>query len=180
MEDRNAYERERIRAGIGKLPRLCIRHYIRPESHGCLDKDGKFDVDVANSTAGTHAFGYRSRGIYASCGSELWPRNDYYGTRKKTIHFTEDKDAVTCKTCLASINKPDKRVYRRCHYAPGSKTKEPVPVCGRNDSGKFEESFSYTMRDVNCPACRRIMEQGRRRPRRPRAGQSDPFRHGLV
>jgi len=31
-----------------------------------------------------------------------------------------------------------------------------------------EETFSYTVRSVNCPVCERIISGGRRKARRPR------------
>jgi hypothetical protein len=170
-EDRRAYARARKQAGLPPLPRECIRHYINPDHHGHLKEDGTFDLSERQARAG------RNR-IHSVCAVELWPRELYHRslwgpTMRKTVFYTEDPDEVTCKTCLKSINKSDERVRHRTHYAPGSKGGrergvKPTPVCGRNDSDKFTETFSWTMRDVNCPTCHRIMAQGRRRTRVPK------------
>jgi ribosomal protein S27E len=101
---------------------------------------------------------------------------------RKVVHCTKDPTEVTCKTCLKSLNKPDKRVRYRTHYAPGTKSArargdvEPNPVCGRDDSDKFVQTFSHTMREVNCPICRRIMQRGRRKARKPRVKLRVPGR----
>ena len=170
-EAREAYNRELVRMGLPKLPREVVRHYVKDELHGNLGPDGKFDINVAHARQRTHV-------ITSRCNVELWPREagwpGYRSTMRKNIYYTEDEDEVTCKSCIRSLAKPDKRIYRREHYAPGSMSllangKEVLdPVCGRNDSARFEETFSYNMRSVTCPACKRIMTRGRRRARRPR------------
>ena len=176
QEDRKAYDQARKRVGLSKLPREVIRHYIANELHGNCGPDGLFDIESDDLTAVAMV----SKRIHAACSVELWPRNLVAAQRgsdqtmKKNVYYTEDPEDVTCKTCVKSINKPDKRVYKRTHYAPGSKMlpvngeEVPEPRCGRNDSNRFEESFSYDMRHVTCPACKRIMTFGRRRARRPR------------
>ena len=181
-EDRKALDRARVRSGLSKLPRLVIRHYIAHQHHGNCGPDGLIDL-VFNSPSG-NSWPVQTHRVHAACSVELWPRNLVAAHRgwdqsmKKNIYYTEDPDDVTCKTCIKSINKPDKRVYKRSHYAPGSKqptrgseVNEVVarPVCGRDDGARFEESFSYDMRTVNCPACKRVMARGRRRARAPRS-----------
>jgi hypothetical protein len=177
-EARKAYDRELKRVGAPPLPRLVIRHYVASYSHGHCGPDGLFDI---NYTGGGCPI--QQDRIHAACSVELWPRNllaesrGWQQTMKKDIHYTEDPEEVTCKTCLRSINKPVKRVYKRTHYSPGARLaieddvneRTVVPLCGRDDSKRFEETFSYNMGTVNCPACRRIMNKGKRRPRRPLA-----------
>lgn len=166
LEDRRAYNAARIRAGLPKLPRTKIVHYINEEQHGYL-KDGK--VDLGEDTARRRQVVITSR-----CSVELWPRGlGYYGIRMKEVFFTEDVHEVTCKRCLKSLNKPDKRVRYRAHYAPGSRNGRergitPVSVCGRDDSDRFIQTFTWLMREMSCPACKRIMARGHRRSRKPR------------
>lgn len=169
LEDRKAYDAARVRAGLPKLPRLKIVHYVDDEFHGHIGPDG--DFALTESQARRRSIIVRSR-----CSVELWPRErwcpGYYKTMKKNVYYTENPEEVTCKTCLKSLNKPDERVRYRSHYAPGCwKGRErkitPVPVCGRDDSDKFTQTFTYRMPEVNCPACKRIMKMGRRASRKP-------------
>jgi hypothetical protein len=170
-EDRKVYAKARKRAGLENLPREVIRHFVRDVQHGVCNSVGKISLPKD-----------RQNLVLASCSVELWPRlgaegHGYHRTMKKTVFYTEDPEEVTCKRCLKVYNKLPEGVRRRMHYAPGSKCaprdelreRVVVPVCGRNDSDRFMESFSHSMREVNCPACRRIMERGRRRPRQPRS-----------
>lgn len=165
LEDRKAYEAARIRAGLEALPRLNIVHYVDDKFHGYF-KGGK--VDLGEDTARR-----RQVVILSRCSVELWPRGaGWYGIKMKPVHHTEIIDEVTCKRCLASLNKPDERVRYRSHYAPGSwdgrnRKITPAPVCGRDDSERFTQTFTYRMTEVNCPACRRIMTMGRRASRKP-------------
>lgn len=170
-EDRKAYARERKRSGLPKLPREVIRHFVRDTQHGVCNSIGKISLPKD-----------RQNLVLASCSVELWPRlgADGYGysrTMKKEVFYTEDAEEVTCKRCIKSINKLPNGVRRRVHYAPGCKNivisddvgeRAIVPVCKRDDRDRFKESFSHTMSAVNCPACKRIMAQGRRSPRSPR------------
>jgi len=174
-EDRKAYAVARKRSGLPKLPRLVIRHYVAVESHGHCDVQGEFDIRC-DFTGG---WPIRADTINAACSVELWPRNRLSAARGwaqtlKEVFYTEDVEEVTCKTCVKSINNPKKRIYKRAHYVPGSKQASrksgvnevvAIPVCGRDDSKRFEQSYFYTMTNVTCPACRRIMYGGRRRPR---------------
>jgi len=169
VADRRRYEIELKRAG---LPRLVIRHYVAVEHHGNCGPDGEFDIELPTSGG----WPIRPDTINAACSVELWPRNLIAAARGweqtlKKVYYTEDPALVTCKTCIGSINKPAKRVYKRVHYMPGSKVAPSnyAGVCGRDDSDRFEESYSYNMGNVTCPACRRTMKKGRRKPRRPRA-----------
>ena len=167
-EDRKAYERERIRAGLGRLPRERIVHYVTEDRHGLVGPGGTILLSKKD-------VGKEDR-VLSQCGNELWPRNlrhEYYPSFRKNIYYTEDPDDVTCKSCRRSMDKPAERVRYRTHYAPGSKDGRkrgitPVPVCGRNDSDRFTETHSWRMAEVNCPACRRIMKMGRRASRKPR------------
>lgn len=181
-EDRKAYAAARRRAGLPPPPRTCIRHYVRTEDHGDVGPDGKFDL-VYEAKSGRYPWDHDGeKKVYAACSVELWPRNlraiarGWDPTMKKEVFYTEDPDEVTCKTCLKIINKPQDRELRRTHYAPGSrglpKGGQGVrPVCGRNDSDKFTETFAWRMADVNCPACKKVMAKGKRRSRSPsRAG----------
>ncbi len=164
-EDRKAYIIARKRAGLPDLPREVVRHYIDDGYHGHLGADGKFIVaDIGRQGL------VRPMRVTSRCSVELWPRetDDGWCRRWKKVFCTEDPTEVTCKTCLKSLNKPDQRIRRRVHYAPCSKVSATPPVCGRNDSDSFQESFSWTMRDVTCPVCKRIMAGGRRSPRSPR------------
>lgn len=161
-QDRRAYEAARRRAG---LPRLVVRHYIHPDAHGVVGEGGKIDARLV--ATGTHTS--YTRLVYSLCGVELFPRA--HGTFRKNCYYTESTNEVTCKTCLRSLNKPEKRVRYRTHYAPGCMgDSAPVPVCRRDDSEKFKQNYSHTMVDVNCPVCHRIMRKGARLPRRPSAG----------
>jgi hypothetical protein len=170
VEARADYNAALARAGQPKLPRLVIRHYIAPIHHGCVGPSGKIETDYDLYST--------SLRIHATCSVELWPRGlrgpEWAGC--KELHYTEDPREVTCKTCLRSVNKPDVKVRRRAHYAPGARyrleeTNERVvvPVCGRDDSDKFEESFIWDLSSgpLTCPACKRIMQKGQRRSRRP-------------
>lgn len=168
IEDRKALDRERARVGLPSLPRLSIVHYIDDPWHGRLDGDGKLISGAGRERWPT---------IKARCSVELWPRDllKAFATMRKVVHYTEDPAEVTCKTCSKSLNKPDKpdrQIFYRTHYAPGSKDGRdrgitPVPVCGRDDSDKFTQTFTWRMLEMNCPACKRIMERGRRASRRP-------------
>lgn len=165
LEDRKRFEREHIRAGLGKLPRLKIVHYIDDEFHGHLGSDGEFKISKAKARR-------RSIVITSRCAVELFPRGAGYGWKMKPVYFTERPVEVTCKTCIKSLNKPDVRIRYRTHYAPGSRNGRergviPVPVCGRDDSEKFTQTFTYRMPEVNCPTCRRIMRKGHRSSRKP-------------
>jgi len=178
--DRNAWEAEHIRAGLGKLPRLVIRHYIDEEHHGCCNSAGAIDIKVDRKSGG---WPYHTSKIRAKCSVELWPRDlvyDRYSPRMKKVFYTEDPHDVTCKRCLASINKLDVRVRRRVHYAPGSKgAAHQLPVCGRDDSVMFAEEFTWNLRKtISCPACRRIMQKGRRQTRPPRLRVPGPLDGG--
>lgn len=168
-QDRKAYNRERVRAGLPPLPREVIRHYVDKNDHGLLGSDGRVDLPKRE---------VNTRRVLSTCGNELWPRNlrhTHYPTFRKEIHYTEDADEVTCKLCLRTMAKEARGGKSvRTHYAPGSRYGRergitPIPVCGRNDSDKFMETFSWTMREVNCPACKRHMQPGQRRSRRPRS-----------
>lgn len=168
-EARKAYEMERKRLRLG---RLVIRHYVAEHHHGHCGPDGLFDIEFDSVRPWTN-----TDKVFAACSVELWPRNlvaearGWEQTMKKKIHYTEDPDEVTCKTCLRSINKaPDDAKRVRRHYAPGSRDGAKPPVCGRDDSEKFDERFEWTMQGVNCPACKRVMKMGRRAPRSPRVG----------
>ncbi|MGE3483322.1 MAG: hypothetical protein AB7L09_01150 [Nitrospira sp.] len=164
---RRAYERERARLGLEKLPRARIVHYIDDHWHGNLGSNGEFLFSEEDARL-------RSVRIAARCSVHLWPRDLYppHGSAmRKRVYCTEIEEDVTCKSCLKSLNKPDQRVRHRTHYAPGSKDGRkrgiiPRPVCARNDSAKFTETFSWRLIEVNCPTCMRIMQRGRRRPRR--------------
>lgn len=168
-EDCRRYDLARRRAG---LPRLVIRHYVAVEEHGHCGPDGEFDIKC--NFAGWPL----PSSINAACGVELWPRNRIAAARSwaqtlKEVYYAEDPTQVTCKTCIGSINKPVQRIYKRVHYAPGSRVTDELagqaePVCGRDDSVRFKETYSFNMRDVTCPACRRIMRKGHRQSRRPR------------
>jgi len=168
-QDQRRYELELKRAG---LPRLVIRHYVTVEEHGHCGPDGEFDIEFKFDGG----WPIRPNTINAACSVELWPRNAQAAARGwaqtlKKVYYTEDPALVTCKTCIGSINKPAVRLYKREHYAPGSGLApgSAVAVCGRDDSHRFEETFSHSMRGVTCPACKRIMKKGRRSPRRPAA-----------
>lgn len=171
-EDRKTYDKVRQRMGLPKLPREVIRHYVQTSQHGHCGDDGKFDIEYDATKGG---WPIKASKIHSVCAVELWPRDIYWRSRgfdstmRKEIFYTEDPDEVTCKTCIRSINKPDKRTYRRIHYAPGTATGAARPaVCGTEGDPKFDESQSHTMNAVTCPACRRIMYRGRRRSRTPR------------
>lgn len=152
-QDRRAYEQARRRAG---LPRLVVRHYIDPVHHGLLNENGEFSL---SKNDGWHHMG--GGGIRSLCNVHIWPRD--YHTLRKSCFYTEDESEVTCKTCLRVLSKP----RFRTHYAPGSKaTGAGIPVCGRNDSDKFSVKLSHQMRGVTCPACKLIMQRGRRAARR--------------
>jgi len=184
LELRRSYDMARVRAGLPKLPREVIRHYVAEASHGCCDANGKIDRELPGRLASGRwgRFPPDDR-VSASCGAELWPRNllaEHQGlpkeqhTYRKEIFYTEDLDEVTCKSCLRSANKLPDGVKRRTHYAPGSRygKNQAAPVCSRDDSGKFDESYVWDLRNspsITCPACKRIMERGRRAPRRPRS-----------
>ena len=153
-----ALERHSKRAGI----RLVVRHYIQEEHHGAVGSSGKIELNASGP-----GWPIRADRIYSKCGVELWPRTG--GFYRKKCHYTEHPEEVTCKTCLRSMSKPEKRVRYRTHYAPGSRGRRSNnPVCGRDDSDKFEQTISWSMRGVNCPTCKLIMQKGRRRSRRPK------------
>lgn len=180
--DRSAWESEHIRAGLGKLPRLVIRHYIDEEHHGRCNSSGAIDIKVDRKSGG---WPYHTNKIRAKCSVELWPRDlvyDRYPPKMKKVFYTEDPHDVTCKRCLASINKPGVRVRRRVHYAPSQRAaiergERVVPVCGRDDSDRFEESFIWDLSSgpLTCPACRRTMQRGRRAARHPRLAVLGPL-----
>lgn len=173
---RKRYDLARARAGLPRLPREVIRHYVDEKFHGHVGSDGELDIDL-RLVDQLH--------VFSACGNELWPRNlrplnqRFGDTFRKVIYYTEDSTDVTCKLCLRSMAKVDRGGKSvRTHYAPGSKcppkgdlARERVvrPICGRHDSDKFVETFSWTMREVNCPACKRVMRPGNRRPRKPTA-----------
>ena len=105
--DRKAYAVARKRMGLPKLPREVIRHYIAHDKHGCLNAEGKIEFD--RSRVG------RFHQVHALCSVQLWPRDGasgygYARTMRKNIYYTEDQDEVTCKSCIKSLNMPDKRV----------------------------------------------------------------------
>jgi len=171
--DRRAYNQARVRSGLPKLPREVIRHYIDEDQHGHLE-GGKFSLSDVVARR-------RSTVILSTCKTELWPREigqiGLRSTFRKNIYFTEDRDEVTCKRCLATLNKPAERAYYRTHYAPGSKDRSTSEwVCGGVDGPRFVSTVSYTMRTVNCPRCKRVMERGRRQTRRPRTEKPIPYK----
>lgn len=109
MSDRRMRELERLYAAgdVSILPalnaarqrnglptiRTKVVHYVKANGHHRLNREGVFDPRVD-----------RSR-VYSACGmAEVWPRQ-YYSPSKR-IHYTPNKDEVTCKVCLKCINSP--------------------------------------------------------------------------
>jgi len=171
-EDRAQFNAARVRMGLPKLPRLVIRHYIAVEHHGCCNDTGEIGIQL-NEKGG---WPYHSDRIKSTCSVELWPRDAhptvFYAPKMKAVFYTEDASEVTCKRCLASLNKPDVKVRRRVHYAPSQRLviergERPTPVCGRDDSEKFEEQFIWDLSSapMTCPSCRRMMQRGQRAAR---------------
>jgi len=181
-EDRKNYDMARKRMGLTRLPRDVVRHYVEVAKHGICGPDGLIASRLDNWTS------YRPGRdkVSSACSVELWPRDLYSRLRgwkttlRKEVFYTEDTEEVTCKKCLQFIDKPAYK-NRRKHYAPGSKIGVirddagqlvVTPVCGRDDSEKFEETYCHTMAGVNCPSCKRIMCRGRIASRRPRSTNS--------
>ena len=65
-EDRKPYAKALKQAGQPKLPRLVIRHYIKPEDHGVCGPDGKIDRSLSADQHGYSYGGYPGR-IEATC-----------------------------------------------------------------------------------------------------------------
>lgn len=150
--------RERERTGT-LIPAV---HYVPEDNHIQLNDDGTFNLDPQRDR---FTFGVRFE-VRSPCNVILWPRTER--TFRKVCRFTSDPINVTCKTCLRSMAKPPVRKVIRRHYAPGSRDgRHARPVCEKSDPNKYKESFHYTMKEVNCPICMRIMQRGRHKRRRP-------------
>lgn len=160
-----AYNRARRRAGLEPIRNKTI-HYITSNHHYRLGDNGEIDPR------------YGKESVRPACNStEVWPRT-YYPKGSKKVHYTGDKERVTCKTCRKLIESPDfKEPAPKKHYPVEPQDADPFVLCGARWGVPVITERSY----VSCRMCAAKLDKkpvnhvfglnarGRRRQRREAA-----------
>jgi hypothetical protein len=158
--DQDALERlnrARVRAGLKPLKRRIV-HYVTPDKHDRVNAAGK--IKRLRSPLSGHILS--QQWVHAVCSVELYPRQSYYGTRRKHCYYTTEPGAVTCKTCLRWFRAKNRREFP----LPAHLAVKATPnggaraLCGRTAGELVEERL------VSCHAClsierRRRLDSGR-------------------
>lgn len=161
----SAYNRGRLRSGLEPIRDKTV-HYVTSDVHHRLDANGEFDSR------------YGKESVRPVCNAtEVWPRS-YFPKGSKTIHYTGDKEQVTCKSCCKRVENPNfKEPEPRKHFPVHPPSAEPFVLCGARWGVPVITSRVY----VTCRMCTAkllkkpeghqfgINARGRRRQRREAA-----------